>query len=148
MKIGPGGGTGGGDGEPTSDTTLEGVIDSLIRVEDGNPRLRLAATVSTVVGTILWAFWAGMITAINEARRGVFGTLSDLESYLAGQGGVVDLLVAIPGDAFDFAFAQAAAWVGDRGLFAQVLAVALVAALVYLLVWTLVTGAKLLFGGS
>lgn len=125
---------GGGD---TNGETLGGL--TLIDTSGDTPTLKIGAVVSFVVGTVFWGTIQGVITMIQRFGAGLWGSVRDLETWLAGQGGLIPAVFAIPETLFSIAFTLNASWLGVTGPFAQVLAVVEIGALVWMVLWGIQT---------
>lgn len=128
--------------------TLAGLVEYLIDTEDGSPRLRIGALLSTVVATVAYAFELGFIEFINAVRGGLGGAAGDLEAWVAGEDGLIAALFGIPESAFDAAFAATANAIGSAGVFAQLLAVVELMALTAFIGWLLALIVSAIFGGG
>ncbi len=100
----------------------ESLVSRVVNTEGDRPKLKAGALASMLVSILYYGFTLGVVGLVNTVRRGIRGAFNDLEAWVAGEGGLISTLFAIPEDAFDIAFAETAALLGRAGLVAQGLA--------------------------
>lgn len=138
----------GGGGGGSDSGSLDSLVEDLIDTEDGSPRLRIGALLTTIVATVAYAFELGFIGLVNAIRGGLGGTAGDLGAWVSGEDGLIEALFAIPGEAFDAAFAATAGVIGSAGVFAQLLAVVELMAIAAFFGWLLTGIVSAILGGG
>jgi hypothetical protein len=125
----PGGGSGG------DSTSLRAIAAQAIDTSGKRATLKIGALVSTILAALYYAVVLGVIRFINAVRTGLTGAVSDLEAWVANEGGLIPLLFGIPEASFRVAVRETATWVGGAGVVAQGLAVLVIVVAFGLVGW-------------
>lgn len=132
--------------------------DSWIDKSGGKPTLRPLVAATSVLGTILYGWWAGFQTFVGSAGGGIWGTINAVRRFLADPAivldsrgvhpaGVIPWLFAIGANAIEAAAQSNANWLRGLGLVGIFVGFLEGLVLFYLLVWMFKTIVRRLAGG-